>query len=64
MGRMETEKILTYVSMAVAGLIGLVFLLDAGLSIFGRQSLALDIMFIVGSAFVLWQGIETIRELR
>jgi hypothetical protein len=61
---METEKVLTYVSMAVAGVVGLIFLLDAALGLFGRESLALDIMFIVGAAFVLWQGIETARELR
>ena len=32
--------------------------------IFGGQSVLLDIMFIVGAAFVLWQGFETSRELR
>jgi hypothetical protein len=61
---METDKILTYVSMGIAGLVGLVFLLDAGLRLFGRESLALDIMFIIGAVFVLWQGFETTRELR
>ncbi|HWE40256.1 MAG TPA: hypothetical protein VG406_27135 [Isosphaeraceae bacterium] len=62
---METEKILCYLSLAVAGLVTLIFLLDAILGIpFGRTSILLDIMFVLGGAFVLWQGIETYRELR
>ncbi len=60
---METQKVLCYAAMAIAGIVLLVFLLDAGLGILGR-SLVLDIMFILGAAFVLWQGIETARELR
>jgi hypothetical protein len=61
---METPKILSYVAMGLAGLICLIFLLDAALGIFNRVSLALDIMFILAAAFVLWQGFETSRELR
>jgi hypothetical protein len=61
---METPKVLCYVAMVVAGLVCLLFLLDAALSIFGRNSLLLDILFILGGAFVLWQGFETTRELR
>lgn len=62
---METEKILCYLSLGVAGLVTLVFLLDAALGIpFGRTSILLDVMFVIGGAFVLWQGIETYRELR
>jgi hypothetical protein len=49
--------------MGVAGLVALIFLLDAALGILGRN-LVLDIMFILGAAFVLWQGFETSRELR
>lgn len=60
---METEKILCYASMFVAGLIALLFLLDLALGIFGRF-LVLDILFLLGAAFVLWQGFETSRELR
>jgi threonine/homoserine/homoserine lactone efflux protein len=60
---METQKILCYVAMIVAGLICLIFLLDATLSILGRN-LVLDILFILGGAFVIWQGVETARELR
>ncbi len=61
---METEKVLCYVAMAVAGLVCLIFLLDATLGVLGRASIVLDILFILGAAFVLWQGIETARELR
>jgi arginine exporter protein ArgO len=60
---METPKLLCYAAMIAAGLICLIFLLDAGLSILGRN-IVLDVMFIIGAAFVLWQGFETTRELR
>ncbi|MEW4569859.1 hypothetical protein AB1L88_18495 [Tautonia sp. JC769] len=60
---METEKILCFASMIVAGLVALLFVLDLALGIFGRF-IALDILFILGAAFVIWQGVETYRELR
>jgi arginine exporter protein ArgO len=61
---METQKLLCYIAMGIAALVCLIFLADAALGILGRQSLVLDIMFILGAAFVLWQGFETSRELR
>ena len=61
---METQKALCYIAMGVAALVCLIFLLDAALGILGRHSIMLDVMFILGAAFVLWQGIETARELR
>jgi arginine exporter protein ArgO len=61
---METEKLLCYGSMGVAGLVAALFLLDIVAQLLGGQSILLDIMFIVGAAFVLWQGFETSRELR
>lgn len=60
---METEKVLTYAAMSVAGLVALIFLLDLTLKVLGRN-VALDILFILGGAFVLWQGFETSREFR
>jgi hypothetical protein len=60
---METPKVLCYAAMIVAGLVCLIFLLDAAAGILGRNIL-LDVMFIIGAAFVLWQGFETSRELR
>ena len=61
---METEKLLCYTAMAIAGVVALLFLLDIVAQVFGGQSMVLDIMFILGAAFVLWQGFETARELR
>jgi hypothetical protein len=62
---MSSEKVLCWVSMIVAGLVAVAFLLDAALGLpFGRASILLDILFIIGAVFVLWQGIETNRELR
>ena len=50
-------------AIGVAGLIVLIFLLDLVAGIFGRN-IAMDILFILGGAFLLWQGVETILELR
>ena len=61
---METEKVLCYIAMTIAGIVCLIFLLDATLGVLGRASIVLDMMFILGAGFVLWQGIETARELR
>jgi dolichyl-phosphate-mannose--protein O-mannosyl transferase len=60
---METEKVLTYAAMIVAGLVALIFILDAALAVLGRN-IVLDILFILGAAFVIWQGFETSREFR
>ena len=60
---METNKILCYAAIGIAGLVTLIFLLDATLGLLGRISLVLDILFILGGVFVLWQGLETAREL-
>jgi hypothetical protein len=61
---METEKILTIVAMVIAGLITLIFVLDAALGIpFGHVSRLFDILIALGGGFVLWQAIETYREL-
>ncbi len=58
------EKVLTFTAMGIAGLLTLLFLLDAALGIpFGRESIVLDVMFLIGGAFILWQSIETLREL-
>lgn len=61
---METEKILCMASMIIAGLLTLLFLLDAALGFpFSRASIVLDVLFIFGGAFVLWQGYDTYRQL-
>ena len=62
---MATEKILCMAAMIVAGLLTLLFLLDAALGIpFGRASLIFDILVILVGAFILWQWVETYCELR
>ena len=60
---MEIDKFITYSAIGVAGLVILIFLLDLAAGIFGRY-IAMDVLFILGAAFLLWQGIETILELR
>lgn len=61
---METEKVLSLVSMIIAGLITLIFVVDAAVGFpFGHISRLFDILIAVGGAFVLWQAIETYREL-
>jgi hypothetical protein len=60
---METEKVITYSAIGVAGLVCLIFLLDLAFGIFHRNW-GMDIMFILGAAFVIWQGVETMLELR
>jgi len=62
---METEKILCLSSMVIAGLVVLIFALDAAAGFpFGRRAIVLDILFAIGGGFVLWQGFETYREFR
>jgi hypothetical protein len=60
---MEIDKIITYSAIGVAGIVCLVFLLDLTAGIFGRH-IAMDVLFILGAAFLLWQGVETVLELR
>ncbi len=60
---MELDKILTFSAIGIAGVVTLVFLLDLAAGIFGRH-LAMDICFILGAGFLLWQGVETVLELR
>ena len=60
---MGLPKILTYAAIAVAGIVCLVFGLDLAVGIFGRL-IVMDILFILAAAFLLWQGVETILELK
>jgi hypothetical protein len=60
---MGLDKIITYSAIAIAGIVCLIFVLDLAVGIFGRL-IAMDILFILAAAFLLWQGIETILELR
>lgn len=60
---MGLDKIITYSAIAIAGIVCLIFVLDLAVGIFGRL-VPMDILFILAAAFLLWQGIETILELR
>ncbi|MGP0063633.1 MAG: hypothetical protein ACLQGP_08565 [Isosphaeraceae bacterium] len=60
---MEISKLITYSAIGIAGVVLLVFLLDLTAAIFGRI-IVMDVLFIIGAGFLLWQGIETILELR
>lgn len=60
---MQTEKIITFATLGIAGVICLIFLLDLVAGIFGRN-IAMDILFILGCGFLIWQGVETVLELR
>ena len=60
---MEFNKVLCYAAILIAGRVTLIFLLDAALGVLGGMSLVLDILFVIAGAFVLWQGLETAREL-
>ena len=54
-------------SNLLGSLISLIFVLDLALGILSSsagRNYVLDIMFILGAAFVIWQGFETSRELR
>lgn len=58
------EKTLCLASLAVAGLIALVFALDLAIAVpFGRASLIQDVTFIVAAALVIWQGFDIYRQV-
>ena len=52
---MQTEKLITYSAMGVAGMICLLFLLDLVAGIFGRN-ITMDILFILGGVFPALAG--------
>ena len=61
---MKLGKGLCLVAMLLAGLLALVFLADLVIGIpFGRFSPLTDVLVIVSSGLILWQGIETWAQL-
>ena len=59
------EKWLCFGSMGVAGLLLLLFLLDAVISIpFGGSSIVVDIFGIIVCAIVLYLALDAFRDLR
>lgn len=61
---MKLDKTLCWIALGVAGLLGLIFLLDLATKlIFNRFSVGAEVCMVVACAVVVWQGIETMREL-
>ena len=57
------EKAITITCLVLAGILTLVFLLDLVVGLpFGRQSPVLDVLFLLGGLFLIWQGYETYTE--
>jgi threonine/homoserine/homoserine lactone efflux protein len=62
---MSTEKILCLSAMIIAGLLTLLFVLDAAVGFpFSRGSVVFDVLASIGGAFILWQGLETYKEFK
>ncbi len=60
---MGLNKVMTYAAIAIAGIVALIFTLDLAVGIFGRL-MVMDILFILAAVLLLWQGIETMLELK
>jgi hypothetical protein len=62
---LSMEKWLCWGSMGVAGLLLLLFLLDAALAVpFGRVSLLVDLCGALASGLVLYLAYDAFRDLR
>jgi len=60
----NTSQKVIAASIVVAGLVGLVSLLDLALGIpFGRL-LVMDVMFLLGSGLVVYMGLDAFREMK
>ncbi len=58
-------KKLIFSAMGAAGLVALLSILDLSLKVpFGGYSMAMDILYLVAAAIVLFMGWETYRENR
>lgn len=57
---MNLKKGLTLTALIIAGVLAVVFLLDLAIGIpFERQDITTDILVILASGLLIWQGIET-----
>jgi threonine/homoserine/homoserine lactone efflux protein len=60
---MNLKKVLSMTSMVIAGVLGVVFLLDLAVGMpFGRSDVVTDVLVIVAAALLIWQGVETWLE--
>jgi hypothetical protein len=61
---MNLKKILCMTTLAIAGVLGVVFLIDLAIGIpFDRSDIVTDILVAVAAGLLIWQGIETYREI-
>ena len=59
------NKALCGLALGVAGLLGVVFLVDLVVAIpFGRQGMVTDLLVVSASGLIIWQGTETWLQLR
>ena len=57
---MNVKKILCGSALGIAGVLGLMFLLDLIIGIpFGRSDITTDILIILAAGLLIWQGVET-----
>ena len=62
---MTVGKALCGVALVLSGLLALLFLLDLALAIpFGRFSVFTDLAVIIAAGLIIWQTVETYRELK
>ena len=61
---MKLSKILCAGAIGIAGLMGLVFLLDLLIKVpFDRFSWSTDVMIVTATALIIWNGWETWSDL-
>jgi hypothetical protein len=60
----NVKKILCMSGLGIAGILGLLFLLDLAIGIpFGRSDITTDILVVLAAGLLIWQGVETWLEL-
>ncbi|MBX9655459.1 hypothetical protein K2Y11_17735 [bacterium] len=60
----NVKKILCMSGLGIAGILGLLFLLDLVIGIpFGRSDITTDILVVLAAGLLIWQGVETWLEL-
>ena len=61
---LKVNRALTGTSLGIAGLMGVIFLVDLIVGIpFSRFSIVADVVVVLAAGLIVWQGIETWREL-
>lgn len=62
----DTPKTLVVASMAIAGIVAAVAVLDivTGIPFSGKHTMVMDILFIISALIVIYLGWDTRREMR